>query len=110
MRLSMIAMLAAALALAGCDQPRGADGYVFGEPEFTRTDMRLEVVLHENLRSLRSALPAGHVETGREAMAWGRVYPDEARCEVHILHPARSYRPEWIGHEIAHCIHGRWHD
>lgn len=108
MKAILITMLA--LALSACGQAPAADGYTFGEPEFTRTDMRLEVVLHDSLHSLRSALPAGNIEPDREAMAWGRVYPAEARCEVHIMNPARSYQPEWIGHEIAHCIHGRWHD
>lgn len=105
------AVALAFVALAGCEQgQRGADGYVFGEPEYTLTDMQLRVVLYDDLITLRKALPAGHLMDGHEAMAWGRLSPTEGRCEVHIVRPARAYLPEWIGHEIAHCIHGRWHD
>mgnify|MGYP001202550454 CR=1 FL=1 len=96
------------LSLAACNPSNeAADGYAFGTPEYTATDLHLQIVPHDDLPSLRAAMPAGNEVEGREVMAWSRLYSD--RCEVHIVSPAKTYLPEWIGHEIAHCIHGRWH-
>ena len=44
---------------------------------------------------------------GRDLMAWSVLRP--SGCEVHIVDPAVKYAPEWIGHEIVHCVYGRFH-
>lgn len=100
----------ALLMVGGCDyESKGADGYAFENPEFTQANLQIEFKLHDDIRSLRRELPAGNLSADREAMGWARVNPREKRCEVHIMDPAADYQPEWIGHEIAHCIYGRWH-
>jgi hypothetical protein len=43
-------------------------------------------------------------------MAFGFVSPDRPACTIHIVDPAKDYRPEWIGHELTHCLHGQWHE
>lgn len=107
-----LALLALAL-LAGCDQP-SADGYAFGAKEFTHTAPAIRFVVHRSLTDLRNAAPfdinAQARSQGRELMAWSTLSgPGHTSCTVHIVDPAVSYQPEWIGHEVTHCIYGRWH-
>jgi len=95
-----------ALALAGCGQ--GSDAYSFDRKEFERTRPAITIVTHPSLADLRAQAPvAAKVEGGRELMGWSIIRPDE--CEVHVVDPAKDWRPEWIGHEVAHCAWGRWH-
>jgi hypothetical protein len=95
-----------AFALAGCGQ--GSDSYSFDVKEFERAQVTITIVAHPSLADLRTKAPAAaKVDGGRELMGWSIVRP--ASCEVHIVDPAKDWRPEWIGHEVAHCFWGRWH-
>lgn len=96
------------LLLAGCDQGGAADGYRFGQKEFDRTRPAITIVTHPTIADLRAKAPkAAQQPEGRDLMAWSIIRPDG--CEVHVVDPARSYQPQWIGHEVAHCVWGRWH-
>lgn len=106
--------LAPALALAACDAKRAAaDGYDFGKAEWDRPDMTIRFVEHRSPADMRAAAPKGTIERakaeGREVMAWSSIEPAKGLCVVHIVDPAVAYAPEWIGHEVTHCIKGRWH-
>lgn len=101
----MIAV-AVALLLAGCAQ-QGADGYQFDDMEFERPAPNITVVTHPSLAMLRAEAPEGAVEQGRNLYAWSYISRDA--CEIHVVDPRVAYQPEWIGHEAAHCIWGRWH-
>lgn len=35
--------------------------------------------------------------------------PPAVVCVVHIVDPTVGYYPEFIGHEVMHCIFGDWH-
>jgi hypothetical protein len=101
----------ATLPLAGCDNNRGTDGYTCDKKEYTRETQLLTVVLHPDIRHLRHSYTV--LVTGKSVfadpnlMAYSLLTPDS--CEVHIVDPGKSYKPEWIGHELVHCLHGRWH-
>lgn len=108
-----LAFLALAL-LAGCDQQPASDGYTFGPKEFTHPDPAIHFVIHKSIEDLRAAAPydvnADARAQGRVLMAFSVMHPGGiGTCTVHIVDPAVSYQPEWIGHEVAHCIWGRWH-
>lgn len=97
----------AALMLAAC-HPQGSDGYRFADEEFERREPAITVVVHPSLADLRDKAPSAARETGdRELMAWSLIRP--TGCEIHIVDPRKEWRPEWLGHEAAHCIWGRWH-
>ncbi|WOF44378.1 hypothetical protein KNJ79_05445 [Sphingopyxis indica] len=98
----LILLLALALASCGGGAP---DGYRFEKKEFTRARPNITFVVHPSIGDLRKAGPK--LEDGRELMAWGEILPNE--CRVHIVDPAVSYQPQWIGHEVTHCVYGRWH-
>ncbi|SKB62105.1 hypothetical protein [Sphingopyxis flava] len=98
-----LALLAAVL-LAGCGP---ADGYQFERKEFERAAPNITVVTHPSLKALRDAAPASAKEGAAELQAWSAI--TSRGCEMHIVDPTQSYQPEWIGHEAAHCVYGRWH-
>lgn len=108
-RASLVA--AACLLLASCDGGSGvgADGYTFGPKEREQTSLVVSVVIHDDMASLRAdALDAGAVVPfDRELMAWSVLTPKG--CTIHTLDPDMAYEPEWLGHETAHCVWGRWH-
>lgn len=100
------AIITAALLLAGCNQ--APDGYRFERKEYERTEPAISIVTHRSLAELRAAAPASaKADPSRKLMAWSIIRP--GGCEVHVVDPAVSYRPEWIGHEVTHCVWGRWH-
>ena len=108
------ALLGAAVALcalSGCGQSPGADGYAFGQKEYDQRRIMVALVEHPSLADLRAAANerGAVVEGGRELMAWSVLQTDRSGCEVHIVDPAVSWHPEWLGHEVAHCFFGRWH-
>lgn len=102
------AALPLALALAACGP---ADGYRFEAAEFDRDRVVVTVVAHPSQAALLAEALAMGVDAGkgRELQAFGIIGAGDA-CTIHIVEPARAYRPEWIGHEFTHCIKGRWHD
>lgn len=104
-------LLTAALLLAGCDGGSGADGYRFYRAEFERSQVTVTIVTHAGQAELRrAAVQLGVRAEGRRLMAFGLVDAARPACTIHIVDPAKAYRPEWIGHELTHCIRGRWHD
>lgn len=105
-------ILLAALALSSCGEPanRGADGYEFKQAEYFYSGIRVEIVEHPSATEFyRAAARAGaRAEDGATLYAFAELYPPN-RCRIHILDPRIDYRPEWLGHELAHCVYGRWH-
>lgn len=97
--------------LAACERT-AADDHRFVRKEIDNRVVTVTIVPHATVQDLRAAAAASNatIERGREVMAWSAVYPQSRRCEVHVVDPAVSYQPEWIGHELAHCAYGRWHD
>jgi hypothetical protein len=102
-------ILVGVLLLAGCKPPPGADGYQFAGKEYDLPTVTVTLVQHPDAGSLRAAAAkaGAPIEGDREIMAWSVLHG--ATCTVHVIDPAASYQPQWLGHEIAHCFWGRWH-
>lgn len=96
----------ALLLLAGCNNV-APDGYDFEGKEYAHREFTVSVTEHPSLAALQSSGPG--VGEGRELQAWSKLHPRDRRCEVHIVDPDARYAPEWLGHEIAHCAYGQWH-
>lgn len=111
-KFAAIPLTALALTLASCDNSsgQGADGYTFEKRERNPATHSIRVVEYDTLQQLQAAIPPGHVPEGRELQAWGTINKSGTQCTIHVLRPERSYKPEWIGHEAAHCFWGRWHN
>lgn len=104
-------ILASVPSVAHAKQHPSEDGYSFEKREFTMLNINVQVIEHENLAELRAAMPEGYnTSTRNNNAAWTDIYPNEKRCVIHIVKPEKDYRPKHLGHELAHCLYGRWHD
>ena len=114
------AILAVAAMWAAPSHARNAaDGYRFEQAEFVRTDFAVKVVEYDSAKEVTQAAesagallaPTQVGNYGRSVssrvLAWSRIRDDV--CEIHIIKPTVEYRPDLFGHELAHCIYGRWH-
>lgn len=96
----------------------GADEYRFETKEYEHTSITVDIVLAENRAEFRRlAREHGLGKTNAVGAAKGLVpaafsvlHPREKQCTIYILDPEYSYEPEYIGHELAHCIWGRFHN
>ena len=106
---SVLALPGLLLACSGSQSPAAVDDYRFGEPTISLDQFSVTMVQYDSQADfLRAAEVNGASAPGLQAFSI--LFPKRAACEVHILRVADNYRPEWLGHEIAHCMHGSWHE
>lgn len=110
--MKLTTILAASSLLAIMESPsKGADGYKFLHKEFEQTNINIEFVIYPSYRDLQQAAKTRGVKKYNQTRAFSILHsPDYRTCTVHIIDPEKHYDPEFIGHEITHCIYGRWHD
>jgi hypothetical protein len=106
----LITLSTITLLLASCEpaSKRGADGYSFGQPQYEKQQVQINVVTYKSNADLRAAAKARGVDIP-EIAAFSELRPPFDTCTVHMVDPRVSYEPEFIGHEFAHCIYGQWH-
>jgi hypothetical protein len=101
------------LLLAACSDPsprEGNDGY-YMQP----TERLAERPIKFNLVNSDRALWEAYANTkgGRELrhneQLFGFTTITKDECTITIVDPAITYRPEQLGHEVAHCLYGAWH-
>ena len=102
------------LSLCFCSVPSygqiqsGPDGYRFETKQTERHDLRVKVFTYKThgdlvLASKKWGMRIGHNINGF-SITVNRV------CQIHIHDPSFSYEPEILGHELFHCMYGKWHD
>lgn len=102
--------------LVACDNPggkKGKDGYYFEKETFTRTEFPVEVVLVKDSAAIAEEIKKrnnlfGDVEPKKVA-AFSIIRLNEPKCTIYMIDPKNKYEPEYIGHELVHCIYGAWH-
>jgi len=97
--------LFAGCCLVSCGQQ--PDGYNFEGAEFERREQVVEVIEHRSLKELRETAPEGTFTEGRELMGYSYLRPDG--CEIHVTSLQKASARSWLGHEMTHCVYGRWH-
>ncbi|MBN9504963.1 MAG: hypothetical protein J0I69_02960 [Altererythrobacter sp.] len=101
--------LAAIATPAFARQHVAGDGYAFERREYFRSRLDLRIVEHASYRDLVNAMPnGGPPRQNRKVQAWSNLWPDGS-AEIHIIDQSVNYTPAALGHELAHCIYGRWH-
>lgn len=99
-----LALILSALFLVACEPPPV-------NKEFERTKVEIVVHTYDNTDEVTDAynLYVGDKyadDLEREGWAtWGR---EEHTCEIHVVKYAASQEKTW-GHELAHCLYGRFH-
>ena len=95
------------LLLVSCDSShKGADGFAFLHKETNYETITVHIRTYSTDKEMNDAAKARGVTS--EVNAWGTLKGNE--CTIHVRDPSVVYQPEFIGHEIAHCVWGRWHD
>ena len=103
-----IALIFVALLLGSCERTpnKGADGYVFGQKQFHRNTVQVNVVTYTQPEFNKQLVKLKLPET---TVAFTELtYPYDT-CTMHIVDPSISYVPEFVGHEFLHCVYGQWH-
>ena len=93
----------------GNSTPKSSDGYRFGEKETEMLNPNIEFVIMKNYfeyNKIRKKFFGHHWDT---VQAFTRWRPESKTCIIYIKDPDWIYEPEYIGHEVAHCIWGNWH-
>lgn len=90
------------------------DGYLFEEKEYEKTELQVSIVIARNKYDFnRLAFDAGipmYSYVGNTHLeAFSILAPSQNKCTIFIKDPNWKYSPEYIGHELSHCIWGRWH-
>jgi hypothetical protein len=103
-------LLAIFFLIGSCDQPKtGADGYRFEKMDFERSQLSVTLVPYPSAKALQAAGKRFGVERAESLAAFATLSRSEPRCTIHYVHPQVSYEPEWLGHELVHCIYGQFH-
>ena len=103
------------LLLVGCsdimiedDKQYARDGYVFDRKEYEHTDVSIKFVLLKNEIERKNAFELFGKYSDRIA-GYTVQSEDTNECTIYIKDTDWIYQPEIIGHEVAHCIWGKWH-
>lgn len=114
--IAVITSLVTFTMLGSCDQEpvsnKGADGYKFREKEYQNDFVFVRVVVHGTPEELKAAAREHSdptVDYTNLAAFSLLVKGHPELCEVHMLDPAITYEPEFVGHEFLHCVYGQWH-
>lgn len=91
------------LLMLGATVPRGADGYRMEDSRFY-AKRQISVEVHEDRESMLKAYGKNPPANLAAFAKWNNY-----RCTIHIIDPARRYKPETYGHELVHCLYGDFH-
>lgn len=101
---------ALALTLGACQSVAvGTDGYRFDRKEYENVTPGVEFVLLQNSKEMAQIRKEFFGADWARVSAFTQWNPEKGVCKIYIADPDWQYKPELIGHEVAHCIWGRWH-
>lgn len=83
------------------------DGYVFERVEYINDNPKMSFVFYKSREELRKYAPSG---VKRDTLvAYTTTWKNSNKCVIHIVDPTLSYEPQYLGHEVLHCLVGNWH-
>jgi hypothetical protein len=110
-RTKAVLALVASLALA-TPALAGSDNYSVETKEWDRMSFPVEVTVHKTMSELRqAALQAGVPRDQlRETYAFSTISKNPLTpCHIHTVEQSQANTRLYIGHELLHCMYGRWH-
>lgn len=85
------------------------DGYTFEQAQFQHLTVRVQFVpIKTEAEMARLAGSFGVPSKGGIVKAFSVRRADET-CVIYAEDPTVQYEPEFIGHELAHCLFGNFH-
>lgn len=104
----------ALLLLTGCtdDSSEAPDGYYFEEPEYVKDRLIVKMELftdRDEFESVARDLMGPNIVID-QVQAFGTLNPEGNSCTIYTWDARVKYQPEYWGHELAHCVYGKWHE
>ena len=99
------------LSLVACDQgtaTSGKDAYMFEAKEYQKKTITVTMQVFESQIELDHYARDNNIKVDG-LVAFSKLYPSIDKCTIFIVDPLTDYNPEFLGHEFAHCVWGRWH-
>ena len=87
----------------------GKDDFRFLQKEIENLTPGIEFILLKNEAEYNSVRKEHLGNQWKNVSAFTLWNESKGTCKVYIKDPAWKYEPELIGHEVAHCIWGRFH-
>ena len=87
----------------------GTDDFKFLVKEYENLSPKINFVLLKNQTEYNSARKKALGVKWDSVSAFTLWIPSTGECTVYIKDPEWQWEPELIGHEVAHCIWGRYH-
>lgn len=107
------------LLISSCDtEQKASDDYYFEDKEYTLIEQDYIFVVVDNKEEWNDLVKqyVGPGYKGDQMGAFSRLRLNRqdpnlagSECIVYIKDPTWTYEPEYIGHEIVHCLFGKWH-
>lgn len=93
-----------------CGNLLGADGYSFGSKEFTRSTVEVTFVTFKSKWDMIKYTREHGIYMPNDVQSVSTISKSDNKCTIYTVDPASRYIPEQYGHELTHCIYGRWHE
>ena len=93
--------------------PRGTDAYRFATKEVEKTEIVLTIKVMPSIAALQEAAHQHYgfdFDTAARTLAFSAWTVEGKACTIYLLDPSVFYMPDQYGHELMHCVFGRWHD
>jgi len=87
----------------------GTDDFRFLQKEIENLTPGVEFILMKNEEDFDSMRKKFLGAQWRSVSAFTLWNEEKGTCKIYIKDPTWRYEPELIGHEVAHCIWGRFH-
>lgn len=97
------------VALAGTPT-KGADQYFFEKKEFERQTVEVTFVIFKNRGELIKYTRANGIYMPNDVASVSTISKANNKCTIYTIDPSSKYIPEQYGHELMHCLYGRWHE
>lgn len=106
-----LVLLGASCKPSGGNNHIAADGYRFEPTERLLRDPAVRVVTYRTRAEfLASYMAQGGSASKRDVlMAFAAYNVERNTCTIYAMDPAVQYQPEFLGHELAHCLYGNFH-
>ena len=97
--------------LSACNSKSpGADDYYFGKKQYEMSSVQVKIVTYPSSAALQKVAGDKYgVKAKENIAAFSVLRPPFDKCTIHMVDPAVSYQPEFVGHEFLHCVYGQWH-
>ena len=114
---SFVLLLYSLILLSGCtnindnefDRSLASDNYRFLQKEYENLSPRIEFHLLKNKEQEKEVLSKVFGNNWKKIAGFTYWNETKGTCRIFIRDPEWIYQPEIIGHEVSHCIWGRFH-